>query len=126
MTDEQPSKPATYGRGDIAELAQRAAQKQPPRVRGPESGPDRIDALVFPVGWNARGEAVKYELCSIGDHPVIGEFRVEGRDPAHCERKARWMLAESLMGQRVDGATARRRAHVAIVNATQMERRPGT
>jgi len=128
VTDEQPKKPATYGRGDLGELARSLAEKQPPKKPGAPAGePDVIHALVFPTAWNAGGVPARYEMCGIGEHPVMGEWRVEGASVEQCHRRARWLFADALIQNRkLPSDEARPRAHRARIHATEMERRPGT
>ena len=126
--EDQGRKPATYGRGDVAELAREFAKKQPDRKPGPPAPEvDEIHALVFPTGWSSGGIPARWEMCGIGDHPVMGEWRVEGASVEQCYRRARWVFADALIQNRkIPSEQARPRAHRMRIHATEMERRPGT
>lgn len=115
-----------YGRADIAELSRRLRRQLAGKPKGPpppES--ERLDAFVYPTGWNAFGEPVRWELTSIAEHHAAGDVTVKGATIEQCKRRALGAILDGLVRTyKLSGEDARAKARDAVVCVTELPRRP--
>lgn len=117
-----------YGRADLADLSrklragladQRKRDAEPPPLR------ERIDAFVYPTGWNHLGQPVTWEATPIAEHRA-GELVARGPSVEACKRRLRGALLDALVRTyHLSGTEARQRARDAVVTVTELPRRPG-
>ena len=123
----------THGRGDIAALARvfrtnRTAElRERERMRAggwrPDEGPEKLDLLVYPVGWNEAGHPVVYEAKSIVEYREK-DIVVTARSVKGCEMRARWHIACAMREDGATGPEGREIARAAVVTMTLLDRRP--
>ena len=114
-----------YGRGDIAELSRKLRKQLADKPKGPPLEGERMDAFVYPIGWNAYGDPVRWELTSIKEHHAAGDVTVSGASIEQCKRRALGAILDGLVRTyKLSGEDARAKARGAVVCVTELPRRP--